>query len=487
MFKSTTIQTATTLLLGVLLLAACSSGSKIQAPYPGLDIPFSGFNFDANRDTTIMLSNGTVITYSAGTLVDLDGNPIQGRIELSYRELHHAADIFLSGIPMEIEVQNGRGTLQTAGMFEINAHQGEKQLKIAEGRSIGMQFASRYQDDNYNLYYMDPALGTWSEIGKPETLVNSARRNALDSLDKNKPVNPLGDDLFVLNYDQLLDLYFKDDWGAIWNYQNKTKAIPEGLRAYGLKCFTQMFLNNEFRLNKGYYMGNELVWRDLDGTGFPDWLQDFRVEWTSSWSTDTQGKFETANLKVRPGDSNRYEITFLWKGKTFTKRMEAVLPLKNLFKKPAGDWQATYQEALQELEEEQKRIDMMAVTFRTFEVRNLGIYNCDRLLEQNGWYEVDPVFTFEKDAGEFKDVIIVLGDNSAVLKLPAEKTLKINPASGHRIFIPLPNNEAEVLTDASLAALPPQKPAGAGIPEVQLKMKRVKFKDQTEFRAFLGF
>ena len=470
----------------VLLLSSCSPKPGIKAPFSDLDPSSMVFGLDAGRDTTLTLSSGTVITYSGGTLVDASGDPVNGRFDLEYREFHDAVDIFLSGIPMTIETASGPGTLQTAGMFEIDARQQGKPLRIAEGRSIGIKFGSRYAEDDYNLYYMDPSEATWTEIGKPENSVNEEKKKFSDSLENNKPVKTTGPELIVFDYAQLLDIYFKDDWNSIWQHRTSNNPPPKALLEYGFTRYDDISIWQEVKFNNGSYLVNELVWRDLDRTGFPKWMNGYATEWDNR---EENGKYVYVprNITVKPIGKNMHEFNFTWKGKRFTKRMEAIVPLRNLLKEPASKWSDMYQRAMDDMEKEQERLALMADTFREFEVRNLGIYNCDRLLQNPDWYEIDPVIVMEKPGEDFEHIVLLMGDNSAMVKIPAEQTMRINPASGHRIFIPLSNNEAEILTPEALAGLPKTKPAGETAPAMELKMKRIRFRDQAEFRAFLGF
>jgi len=466
----------------IILLAACRQPAfEIQAPYPDLDIPNLQLSLNADMDTTLVLANGSRIDYKAGTLVDKDGNPAQGQVNLLYREFHDGVDIFLSGIPMGVSTPKGERTLQTAGMFQLNARQGENELQIAEGKSIGITLASKYTDNNYGTYYLDETKGSWDLIGKPETASNTAKTVALEQVSSKKIEKMFGPEFMVLNTESLMDIYFDNDWDKINRQRHKAK-IPEALTAYGFTSYGDIMLWTEVICGKGTYLAEEILWRDLDGTGFPKWMNGFQVEWKAT----PDGRYIPSNLFSVRNPDKTYTFTLLKNGKKLVKQMEPVIPLQILLRQPAEKLKEGYEAALREMEEEQKKIDLMADTYRTFNVRRLGIYNFDRLLEDEGWLTVQPNFRLQKEE-KFQTIVMLLEDNSAIVKAAAGEPIKVNPAGIQKIFIPLENNEAEVFEPSTATAWPKAKPADGTVPSVEIRTKRVHFKDQQEFRAFLGF
>ena len=456
---------------------SCSRKTSASAvPFPGLEIPLTSFALNADRDTVIQMPNGSSISYRAGSLVDEDGNIVSGQVDLRYREFHDGIDIALSGIPMDIKTPDGSKTLQTAGMFEINAFKDGKNLEIADGKSIGVSLASRYRGEDYSLFYMDPNERTWSWMGEPENTPNPEKAEAQAALDRKKPVKTFGPGFFVLNYSFLIDVVYQNE---AYTRKIENARLVEKLKDYELAIY-DVLLFGEVPFGKGIYHPSELVWRDIDGGGFPDWLNNFNINWVQ-----TSKGWVPGNLSIKPVEGNIYDVTMHWAGKKFKKRMEAMVPLKNLLRQPASDLKAGFAKALADLAEEQKKVDLMAELYRTMEVRRLGIYNCDRLLDDRGWFNVEANFNLEQPA-EYENIIMLLGDNSGTISIPAGHNIRINPALPNRFIIPVGNNEAEVLTPESMTALAALKKGE--VPEkVELKTKRIRFADATEFRAFLGF
>src|SRR5690242_3550896 len=69
-------------------------------PPLAMRIPYDTLHFRAENGLAYHHSTGTNIQIPANALVDKDGFPVTGDVQLLYREFHHAEDILLSGIPM---------------------------------------------------------------------------------------------------------------------------------------------------------------------------------------------------------------------------------------------------------------------------------------------------------------------------------------------------------------------------------------------------
>lgn len=313
-------------------------------------------------------------------------------------------------------------------------------------------------------------------MGQPENTPNPEKAIAQAALDEKKPLKTYGPGYFVLSYSFLIDVVYQNE---AYTRKIENSRLTEKLKDYELAIY-DVLLYGDVQFGKGYYHPSELVWRDVDGGGFPEWLNSFSISWVQ-----TSKGWVPGNLSIKPVEGNTYDVTMNWAGKKFKKRMEAVVPLKNLLRQPASDLKASYEKALADLAEEQKKVDLMAELFRTLEVRRLGIYNCDRLLDERGWFSVEATFNLEQPA-EYENVIMLLGDNSGSLTLPAGQNIRINPALPNRFVIPVGNNEAEILTPESMTTLAALK-KGESVGKVELKTKRVRFADAAEFRAFLGF
>lgn len=139
-------------------------------PIPTAAIPFDKFSFSAQQAQQFSLTSGTTIDVPENAFLDKNGELITGDVQLFYREFNNSLDIFLSGIPMTIEMENGLSNLQSAGMFELLAFQEETAVYPNPDAPISVEMNSQTAADDYNLYEFEEAENTWIETGKDEIL-----------------------------------------------------------------------------------------------------------------------------------------------------------------------------------------------------------------------------------------------------------------------------------------------------------------------------
>lgn len=468
----------------VFVFSGCKRKSwRPDPPFPGIEKAVTRFHIPANCDTTLYLPSGTSIAFSLETFVYPDGLPVSGSFEILYREFHDAVDIFLAGIPMDFYSMGQCRTMQTAGMFEIDAQQDGQKLMIAKGKNIDITFGSRYPGDNYSFFFLNPDGGKWEWVDMPVSIPNTDKIKAREVLAEKTPQLFMGDEFFVLNYNRFLDIYLNNDWVKI-DKLIKDKGVRKKLEEYRVK-FHDLYAEGEIVFGRAYYHPAEMLWKDVDGKPFPAWLSKFDAK----WERGADGRWRIANYKISTNENNIYEIKYVVGSRVFTKKMEAVIPLKNLLKLPAADWQKRYDEAMKEVAEEQTRIDLMAETFRSFSVNRLGVFNFDVLLKLDDWFEVDPSFTINETESVSGIVIVILGDNSGYLSIEPGKLsgMRINPGSKHRILMMLPGNEIGYYPVDKLQEIDVELLAQKTKPAVTFNLQKHVVSDAIAFREFLGF
>lgn len=102
------------------------------------NLPTQSFTISARADTIIKGISGTILKINANTFVDSAGHPVQGAIEIQLKEALTQVDILMSGLTTTTDGK----TLETGGMIYVNATQGGKQLRIADGDIIGVAIPS---------------------------------------------------------------------------------------------------------------------------------------------------------------------------------------------------------------------------------------------------------------------------------------------------------------------------------------------------------
>lgn len=138
----------------------------IAPPLPSLAKKATIYTIDAAAGGTFVHSGGTRVTIPAGSLTDEKGNAITGQVSVSYREFHDPLDILLSGIPMTYDSGGVRNQFETAGMFEIYASQGDKEIFVKPGASIGIELSSTDAASSFNFYALNEDSKNWDFAGK---------------------------------------------------------------------------------------------------------------------------------------------------------------------------------------------------------------------------------------------------------------------------------------------------------------------------------
>lgn len=138
----------------------------IAPPIKGLDVPYTVFKVNAEKDAVLDFKTGSKLTIPKNAFTDENGKSVKGEVELRYREFHDAADFFVSGIPMTYDSAGVRYQFESAGMMEMLAYKDGKPVNMAPGKTINVELASAYKGDEYNLYKLDTLKNNWSCLGK---------------------------------------------------------------------------------------------------------------------------------------------------------------------------------------------------------------------------------------------------------------------------------------------------------------------------------
>jgi hypothetical protein len=138
----------------------------VQPPISGLDIQKSIYSTNATSGGLVEYPSGTKIIIPARAFVDANGNEIKGNVTIDYREFRDPVDILVSGIPMVYDSAGQSGDFESAGMFEINASVAGKEVFLAPGKKVDVQFAVVDTASTFNFYRLDPVKG-WVYESKP--------------------------------------------------------------------------------------------------------------------------------------------------------------------------------------------------------------------------------------------------------------------------------------------------------------------------------
>ncbi len=149
---------------------------KIAPPIPGLTVRSFAYKFKTALGGTFTHTSGTKVTFPANAFVDADGNPVTGNVEIQYREFRDQVDFFISGIPMQYDSAQHTYQFVSAGMMEISGFINGKPVFLAKGKKVDVEFATKNQGTQFNLYRFDTLAGNWNYLGKDRVVLTPEQK-----------------------------------------------------------------------------------------------------------------------------------------------------------------------------------------------------------------------------------------------------------------------------------------------------------------------
>jgi hypothetical protein len=304
----------------------------VQPPIPGLEVPFTNYTVPVDQGLTFTTKTGTKVSIPANAFIDASGRPIEGDVEVKFREFHRAGDLIASGIVMH-EAESGR-YMETGGMFEIEGNKNGQEIFVESSKEIKVDLASYNAGDDFNFFELDKRKCHWKDQGKAaKELENKDRKLALIKLEKNKPIRPV-------------------------------KPLSRSKKSKG-QYFELDVDYQKFPLLKAY---SDVVWK-YSGEGV-----DIEKE---AWVFET----DWDKIVLNETDKGSYELRLSNDDKTVSTYVQPVLAGKDYqesFDKFKNEALKKYQEIKEKLELRRKNLNFQAEFRRSFSVNGFGVYNCDK-------------------------------------------------------------------------------------------------------------
>jgi hypothetical protein len=399
----------------VFLAIGCSSKKpayvqKVEAPIASNDIPFNLFVYDQDTSITITTSHGTAVNIDPNTFTHANGSIVTNQIMIKIREMHSATDIFRSGIPMSVDGARN-GFLQSGGMLEIRAFDNEEELVIANGKSIGVELAYFSPASGFSLYQLQD--------------------------NQNWQVN----DTFVVKQNQ-----------------RKVNALNK-IMNFLKNPFTkkQQTTNNEFELVADLKESPHLKpfknqkWKLVDETD-PELVQKFmRLNWDDvvvnlvNKKTNTYKLTFTRSITVADAGVENRSLSLL---------ASPVNVPDSSFAKQLLD----YEKTLVTMKDEKIRLQAEADMVSSFQIRKMGVWNIDKIMNNNDLTEVSVSFDFEKRldplVNHVKLFVLHEDDNSVIYYLPQDwKKVKLSKTKRNSLVAVLPNNTVAMVDAKAVNAM----------------------------------
>ena len=391
----------------VFFFIACSSKKvtyeqKIEAPLSTNTLPFDLYAYKQDTSMVIATSKGTVIKIDPNTFTYANGAIVYNQIQIKVREMHTANDIFKSGIPMSVDGARNN-FLQSGGMLEIRAFDNNEELKIADGKSISIELANFSPAKGFSLYYLQ-GNENWKVSDTFNLKKNERKSNALDKIANflKKPFvkksNPVNDKyLIVANLKEVPHLKA---------FQNLHWKILEGTDPDIVeKCM-------------------RLSWDDVVVTPLKNKKNLYNLAFTRSIMVQGSGN-DTIFLNVQATPSNTSDTSF-------AKQLDE------------------YNRAIVRLNDEKIRLQAEADMVSSFQIRQLGVWNIDKIMNNEELVKCSLKFDFEKQidplVNHVKLFVLYEEDNSVVYYLPQDwDKVRLSKIKRTSLVAVLPNNKVAIV------------------------------------------
>lgn len=372
---------------------------KIEAPLVGTSLAFDLYAYKQDTSIRIATPKGTVISIEPNTFAHANGTAVSNQIIIKVREMHTANEIFKSGIPMSIDGAR-KDFLQSGGMLEIRAFDNKEELVIANGKSIGVALAKYTPSDGYSLYHLNENQN-WQVNDTFVVQKNERKRNGLAKIFdffKNPSRQPVNDEFEIVA---------------------NVKESPQ-LRA---------FQNQK--------------WKIVDGTD-PEMVQTaMRMSWD-----DVVVKPINVKQKI-------YKLTFTRsltvqgageQNKSLTVQASPVNIGDTAFAKQL----VNYEETIVKMNNEKLRLEAEADMVSSFRIRQMGVWNIDKIMNNEELVSMSLKFDFEKDLDPYvhhiKLFVLHEDDNSVIYYLPQDwKNVRLSKVKRNSLIAVLPGNRVAVV------------------------------------------
>lgn len=389
------------------VITSQSNGSTqkvFDPPFAHLNIPFSTMTYNTKKGLNFDTPTGSHVEIPSHAFCDSEGNSIDEDIEINYREFHSITDVMLSGINMKYSEGDTVGAdFETAGMFEIRAYHKGQELKLKHNKTIRVDLAS-FKAGSFNHYHMNDSSGNWEFLETKSANENTRKLDRISALD-----NKLKNEVTLCNFEPQ-------------KYESGMQLFDLD---YDISRFQELsFVNDAMWICVGDENEKKLLEKTLSG------FNDMSLE-----PADSCGVFKLKVWRKNGSESITNEKTFhvspVWSGKALDRAklrvQESIANLKRL------------RDARQIAERE-------ADLVRSFELRGMGVFNCDRILEMIKFITVPLVLKFKEKIQSF---FYITNNKTVAIRYwdPQYPEFKVNPNSTNSIIAILPDNKIGTVSE----------------------------------------
>lgn len=171
-------------------------------------IKFDNQSINPSIENQLVFNDQTVLKIPPDAFVTIDGKLVEENVNILYRSIRTPLEIMQSGITLFYDTAGQKELFKTNGMFEIRAFANSQELKLAPNKQIGVDFATKKDSTNFNLYALNDQTGKW-QYKKPLSVQTGSIPYAyINFVMKDK--TPFAERYTDLTYNNVLSNYVYD-------------------------------------------------------------------------------------------------------------------------------------------------------------------------------------------------------------------------------------------------------------------------------------
>ena len=389
----------------------------INPPSESLQINGTSYKVDNQKGDKIKHASGTIIEIPKNAF-EINGKPVEGEVEIKYKEYKDQVDILLSGIPMHYDSANTDYVLESAGMVQINGFQDDIPVDIANGKTIKISFPTEDNSKRFNLYELDTANNRWDYMGKPSLTNETETVNEKESeitqpkieesiINEILTIDLNNDTLNITTNKNILNNYSTNIDQIQTDLNEVKKEIKELENNVPIQPKKSINKDRQFNLEVDPEEFPELseyekvIFEVIENTEFNNSL--YSIEWDDvileeykkgeMYRMKLSKDDNITNLMVRPVFEGKNMEEAIKKFENYSKKLELKKEEEKVLKEKYEKAYQKYKEELEKIQQEQKVREEAAKNWKknadfannlkmSFEIERFGTWNCDSPVPQ---------------------------------------------------------------------------------------------------------
>lgn len=379
----------------------------INPPSESLQISGTTYTINNQKGDKIEHPSGTIIEIPKNAF-EINGKPVEGEVEIKYKEYKDQVDILLSGIPMHYDSAKTDYVLESAGMVQINGYQDDIPVDIANGKSIEISFPTEDNSKRFNLYELDTTNNKWNYMGKPS--VSNETTNFIQ--EAKEDINEVGEEVVDYNLDITTNENILTNYTAsidqiqtdLENVREEIKVLEKNVPVKPVKSknkdrqFNLEVDPEEFPELSEY---KEVLFEVIENTEFNNSL--YSIEWDDVLLEEVERGVmyrmklfkndRPTNIIVRPVFEGKNMEEAIKKFEDYTKKIALKKGEEKDLKEKYEKAYVKYKQELERIQQEQKVREEAAKNWKknndfannlrmSFEIERFGTWNCDSPVPQ---------------------------------------------------------------------------------------------------------